>query len=88
MRVDSIPERPYHPVRVGLSDAYVTLRPDLEKPVIYRIFYIYSQVNISKTSVVSGSAVVFHPKPSKLFPKQKKTVKMGQKFFFNILNSQ
>ena len=82
MAVDSISNRTYHPVRVGLSDAFVIVRPDLVKQVIYRYFFIYSQVNIAKKSVVNGSAVVFHPKPSKLFPKQKKkTVKMGQEFF-------
>ncbi|XP_015778697.1 PREDICTED: uncharacterized protein LOC107356608 [Acropora digitifera] len=62
--VDSIPDRTYHPVRVGLSDAFVILQRDRVRPIIYRYFFIYSQVNISKKSVVSGSAVVFRPKPS------------------------
>lgn len=62
--LDSIPHRTYHPVRVGLSDAFVLLRKDPVRPIIYRYFYIYSQVNISKESVFNGSAVVFHPKPS------------------------
>lgn len=62
--VDSIPDRTYHPVRVGLSDAFVILQRDRIRPIIYRYFFIYSQVNISKKSVVNGSAVVFRPKPS------------------------
>ena len=62
--VDSIPEQRYHPVRVGISDAFVMLRRDPVSLVISRIFYVYSRVNISKKSVVNGSAVIFHPQPS------------------------
>lgn len=61
--VDSIQDS-NHPVRVGLSDAFVIYVRHSERPIIYRIFFIYSQVNITKDSIVSGSAVVFHPLPS------------------------
>ena len=64
MAVDSIPDQRYHPVRVGISDAFVILHRDPVHPFLYRTFYVYSQVNISKKSIVNGSAVIFHPLPS------------------------
>jgi len=60
--VSTIPDLPKHPVRVGISDAYV--RVYLWQAKYYRIFHVYSQVNISKNRVVSGAAAVFHPLPS------------------------
>ncbi|XP_015767952.1 PREDICTED: plexin domain-containing protein 2-like isoform X2 [Acropora digitifera] len=62
--VDSLPDLNYHPVRVGISDAFVILRRDPVRSIVYRFFFIYSQVNITKKSVISGSAVVFYPLPS------------------------
>lgn len=62
--VDSLPDLKYHPVRVGISDAFVIIRRDPVRPIVYRLFYIYSQINITKKSVINGSAVVFHPLPS------------------------
>lgn len=59
--VDSIPDHRYHPVRVGISDAFVMWHRNPVSLVLSRIFYVYSQVNISKKSVVNGSAVIFHP---------------------------
>ena len=68
--VSTIPDVRYHPVRVGISDAFVRYYRHLGRPgVIYRVFHIYSQVNITKNSVVSGSAVVFHPQTSLFFLK-------------------
>jgi len=66
VNVSTLPDidKPKHPVRVGISDAYVRLFRHPWRPVYYRIFFVYSQVNISKNSVVSGAAVVFHPLPS------------------------
>lgn len=65
VNVSTIPDARYHPVRVGISDAFVRYYRHLGRPgVIYRVFHIYSQVNITKNSVVSGSAVVFHPQTS------------------------
>ncbi|XP_073237343.1 plexin domain-containing protein 2-like isoform X2 [Porites lutea] len=62
VNVSSIPDVRYHPVRVGISDAYVRYYRRLGRPgIIYRVFHIYSQVNITKNGVVNGSAVVFHP---------------------------
>ncbi|XP_015778705.1 PREDICTED: plexin domain-containing protein 2-like [Acropora digitifera] len=62
--VDSIPDHRHHPVRVGISDAFVMWHRNPLSLVLSRIFYVYSQVNISKKSVVNGSAVIFHPLPS------------------------
>ncbi|KAK2550302.1 Plexin domain-containing protein 1 [Acropora cervicornis] len=62
--VDSLPDLKYHPVRVGISDAFVILRRDPVRPIVYRVFFTYSQINITKKSVINGSAVVFHPLPS------------------------
>ena len=59
--VDSIPDHRHHPVRVGISDAFVMWHRNPLSLVLFRIFYVYSQVNISKKSVVNGSAVIFHP---------------------------
>ncbi|KAK2564776.1 Plexin domain-containing protein 2 [Acropora cervicornis] len=59
--VDSIPDHRHHPVRVGISDAFVMWHRNPVSLVLSRIFYVYSQVNISKKSVVNGSAVIFHP---------------------------
>lgn len=59
--VESIPYEPYHPVRVGISDAFVIDFWNRIERKRHRVFYIYSQVNITKKSIVSGSAVVFHP---------------------------
>ena len=68
--VSTIPDVRYHPVRVGISDAFVRYYRHLGRPgVIYRVFHIYSQVNITKNSVVNGSAVVFHPQTSLFFLK-------------------
>ncbi|CAH3188030.1 unnamed protein product, partial [Porites lobata] len=65
VNVSSIPDVRYHPVRVGISDAFVRYYRHLGRPgIIYRVFHIYSQVNITKNSVVNGSAVVFHPQTS------------------------
>ena len=70
VNVSSIPDVRYHPVRVGISDAFVIHYRHLGRPgIIYRVFHIYSQVNITKNSVVSGSAVVFHPQTSLFFLK-------------------
>ena len=70
VNVSSIPDVRYHPVRVGISDAFVRYYRHLWRPgVIYRVFHIYSQVNITKNSVVNGSAVVFHPQTSLFFLK-------------------
>ena len=70
VNVSSIPDVRYHPVRVGISDAFVTHYRHLGRPgIIYRVFHIYSQVNITKNSVVNGSAVVFHPQTSLFFLK-------------------
>ena len=70
VNVSSIPAVRYHPVRVGISDAYVRYYRHLGRPgIIYRVFHIYSQVNITKNSVVNGSAVVFHPQTSLFFLK-------------------
>ncbi|XP_067056809.1 plexin domain-containing protein 2-like isoform X3 [Acropora muricata] len=62
--VDSLPDLKYHPVRVGISDAFVIFRWDPVRPIVYRFFFIYSQINITKKSVINGSAVVFYPLPS------------------------
>ncbi|XP_015767960.1 PREDICTED: plexin domain-containing protein 1-like isoform X2 [Acropora digitifera] len=62
--VDSLPDLKNHPVRVGISDAFVILRRDPVRPIVYRFFFIYSQINITKKSVINGSAVVFYPLPS------------------------
>ena len=63
--VESLPDQSYHPVRVGISDAFVVYyRHPFLPAVIYGVFYIYSQVNITKKSVFNGSAVVLHPLPS------------------------
>ncbi|XP_068670739.1 plexin domain-containing protein 2-like isoform X2 [Montipora foliosa] len=62
--VNSLPDLNSHPVRVGISDAFVIQRRDPFLPIIHRIFFIYSQVNITKERVVNGSAVIFHPKKS------------------------
>ena len=68
--VSTIPDVRYHPVRVGISDAFVRYYRHLGRPgIIYRVFHIYSQVNITKNSVVNGSAVVFHPQTSLFFLK-------------------
>ncbi|KAM7447605.1 Plexin domain-containing protein 2 [Porites harrisoni] len=65
VNVSTIPDVRYHPVRVGISDAFVRYYRHLLRPaIIYRVFHIYSQVNITKNSVVNGSAVVFHPQTS------------------------
>ena len=70
VNVSSIPDVRYHPVRVGISDAFVRYYRHLGRPgIIYRVFHIYSQVNITKNSVVNGSAVVFHPQTSLFFLK-------------------
>ncbi|XP_067056805.1 plexin domain-containing protein 1-like isoform X3 [Acropora muricata] len=62
--VDSLPDLKYHPVRVGISDAFVIRRRDPVRQTFYRLFFTYSQVNIAKKSVINGSAVVFRPLPS------------------------
>ncbi|XP_068670734.1 plexin domain-containing protein 2-like isoform X2 [Montipora foliosa] len=62
--VNSLPDLNGHPVRVGISDAFVIQCRDPVQPIIHRKFFIYSQVNINKKRVVSGSAVIFHPKKS------------------------
>ena len=67
VNVSSIPDVQNHPVRVGISDAFVKYYRPVWRPIIYRIFVIYSQVNITKNSVVNGSAVVFHPQTSLFF---------------------
>ncbi|KAL9966301.1 hypothetical protein ACROYT_G024354 [Oculina patagonica] len=54
MDVDKIPVLPYHPVKVGIANAYV----------IRYIFYIYSVINITKQSVVNNAAVIFEPQLS------------------------
>ncbi|XP_068670735.1 plexin domain-containing protein 2-like isoform X1 [Montipora foliosa] len=62
--VESLPDQSYHPVRVGISDAFVVYYRRRFPPVFFRVFYIYSQVNITKRSVFNGSAAVLHPLPS------------------------
>lgn len=62
--VESLPDQSYHPVRVGISDAFVVYYRRRFPPVFFRAFYIYSQVNITKRSVFNGSAAVLHPLPS------------------------
>ncbi|XP_068742567.1 plexin domain-containing protein 1-like [Montipora capricornis] len=62
--VNSLSDFKGHPVRVGISDAFVIQRRDPEQPIIHRKFFIYSQVNITKKRVVNGSAVIFHPQKS------------------------
>ena len=70
VNVSSIPDVRYHPVRVGISDAFVRVYRHFRRPAIMlRIFHIYSQVNITKNSVVNESAVVFHPQTSLFFLK-------------------
>lgn len=62
--VEDISSLPYHPVKVGIADAFVIRHKDTEKNILYRIFYIYSTINISKDSVVNNVAVIFHPQLS------------------------
>ena len=62
----------YHPVKVGISDAFVkyfTGRTNIK----YRVFHIYSVVNITKDCVLNGSAVEFRPQTSLFFSRLLKT---------------
>lgn len=63
--VGAIPSLPYHPVKVGIADAFVIRRLNVQKNILYRYFFIYSAINITKDSVVSNAAVIFQPLLSK-----------------------
>ena len=65
MKVGDIPPLSYHPVKVGIADAFVIKRRDTRRNILYRFFYIYSTINITKDSVVNNAAVVFRPLLSK-----------------------
>ena len=61
VKVQDIPPLQYHPVKVGIADAFVIRRLDPRRNILYRFFYIYSIINITKDSVVNNAAVIFHP---------------------------
>ena len=59
-----IPHLPYHPVKVGIADAFVI---EVKRgQVRYRYFYIYSTINITMKSVRNNVAVIIKPQLSKL----------------------
>ena len=61
IKVGDIRPLPYHPVKVGIADAFVIKRRDTRSNILYRFFYIYSTINITKDSVVNNAAVIFRP---------------------------
>ncbi|XP_020613913.1 plexin domain-containing protein 2-like [Orbicella faveolata] len=61
IEVGKIPSLPYHPVKVGIADAFVIRHLDTRRNILFRYFYIYSAINISKDSVVNNAAVIFQP---------------------------
>ena len=62
--VGAIPSLPYHPVKVGIADAFVIRRLNARESILYRYFFIYSAINITKDSVVNNAAVIFEPQLS------------------------
>ena len=65
IRVGDIPSIRYHPVKVGIADAFVIRRLNVQRNILYRYFFIYSAINITKDSVVNNAAVIFEPLLSK-----------------------
>ncbi|PFX28650.1 Plexin domain-containing protein 2 [Stylophora pistillata] len=59
VNVANIPALPYHPVKVGIADAFVI--EVKRRQVRYRYFYIYSTINITMESVKDNVAVIFKP---------------------------
>lgn len=59
VKVANIPALPYHPVKVGIADAFVI--EVKRRQVRYRYFYIYSTINITLESVKDNVAVIFKP---------------------------
>ncbi|XP_027057351.1 plexin domain-containing protein 2-like [Pocillopora damicornis] len=60
--VAKIPHLPYHPVRVGIADAFVI---EVKRgQVRYRYFYIYSTINITMEKVGNNVAVIIKPQLS------------------------
>ncbi|XP_068193913.1 plexin domain-containing protein 1-like isoform X2 [Antennarius striatus] len=54
-----------HPVKVGLSDAFMVISPSLQSPDIQRqTIYEYHRVEIDTTKISSYSAVEFTPLPT------------------------
>ena len=61
--VGAIPSLRYHPVKVGIADAFVIR--NIQRNILFRYFFIYSAINITKDSVVNNAAVIFVPQLSK-----------------------
>ncbi|XP_078376887.1 plexin domain-containing protein 2-like isoform X5 [Oculina patagonica] len=64
IKVTKIPTLPYHPVKVGIADAFVIRYRNTRTDTLYRFFYIYSAINITKQSVAKNVAVIFEPQLS------------------------
>lgn len=63
--MDKIRSLPYHPVKVGIADAFVIRFKDTQKDILYRLFYIYSSINVTLESVKKDVAVIFEPQLGK-----------------------
>ena len=73
VHVSAITDLRYHPVKVGISDAFVKSFRIGRTNITYRLFYIYSEVHITKDCVLNGSAVEFRPQTSFFFSRLLKT---------------
>ncbi|KAG9337598.1 hypothetical protein JZ751_028449 [Albula glossodonta] len=56
---------PQHPVKVGLSDAFMTVMPSPQNPDIqHKIIYEYHRVEVDTTQITNHSAFEFTPLPT------------------------